>query len=849
MSDVQVDEVEPKELDVEVDAGDGDDDGGDVEWAADELIPFGKYVLLDRLSSGATAAVYRAHARGEAGFERVLAIKRILPHMAGDPEFVKTFVREAKTTARLTHANICSTYELGKVGESIYMAVEYVAGKDLGRIQRQLRRNDQSMSPVLAAWVAARLCDALDYAHNLKNMAGERIGIVHRDLSPTNIVISYEGQVKLIDFGLAKAVGRSQQTNVDALKKKLSYMSPEMIKGKPPDARSDLFGVGISLYEMLTGRRLFAGKDDIATLTAVGKASVPPPSALMDDAPEDLELILMRALERDPEDRWQSAAEMGDALNHFLHKHAPTYGINALSDWMHELFRDEIEKEQLTIRGLLDAAKDQALIRKRRAFFSSPDGAAARARAEVVRKLSTRPPETSLAAAAAVPKAGKVPAEAVAAAATPAGTDPLREDAAGGFEDQPTAFYGAETAQAPAQPAVALASREAAAAEGFVDEATQFLLDGDLESMVVEGQPEPEDYGFEEEPTEIFFNKEDGMGLAEMLEEIHDVQPERANLNRPIVSPELLAPTPSPVPPAPLAGGPLSAPPPGPMGRASMPPSMPPAMPPAAIPPAAGALPVPLTRPLPTAASASVAPSASSRSWPIWLAAALLLLTIVGLVTRTQVGVALGVRAAPVGTIDIRTVPVTDANVELDGVYRGAAPLRIGGVQPGLRRVGIKAKGYEPVERELEIKAGSTAMLEIALTAKSSEGPAAGVEPTSETDTADEGKPGDSDGAEEAGDDDSKRSRSSRRRSRRKSRSGAAAAADATSGEGTLVVNSVPWAHVYIDGRDTGRKTPLMGYRLPVGSHEIKLQTEGGQTHVQQVQVEADQTVRVTRRF
>ena len=154
MSDVQVDEVEPKELDVEVDAGDGDDDGGDVEWAADELIPFGKYVLLDRLSSGATAAVYRAHARGEAGFERVLAIKRILPHMAGDPEFVKTFVREAKTTARLTHANICSTYELGKVGESIYMAVEYVAGKDLGRIQRQLRRNDQSMSPVLAAWVA-----------------------------------------------------------------------------------------------------------------------------------------------------------------------------------------------------------------------------------------------------------------------------------------------------------------------------------------------------------------------------------------------------------------------------------------------------------------------------------------------------------------------------------------------------------------------------------------------------------------------------------------------------------------------------------------------------------------------
>ena len=202
---------------------------GESEWSPDELIPFGKYILLDRINSGATAAVYRANVRGEAGFERLVAIKRILPHMAGDRDFVDTFVREAKTVAGLTHAGICPIYELGKVGESLYMAIEYIQGKDLGHITRRLAKRGRTMPPVIAAWIAARLCDSLDYAHNLKNASGNRTGIFHRDLSPSNILVSYEGQVKLIDFGLAKAVGRAQSTNVDALKRKLGYMSPEMV--------------------------------------------------------------------------------------------------------------------------------------------------------------------------------------------------------------------------------------------------------------------------------------------------------------------------------------------------------------------------------------------------------------------------------------------------------------------------------------------------------------------------------------------------------------------------------------------------------------------------------------------
>ncbi|MDD9937729.1 MAG: serine/threonine-protein kinase, partial [Myxococcales bacterium] len=530
------------------------------DWSADELIPFGKYMLLDRLSSGATASVYRANVRGEAGFERVVAIKRILPHMAGDPAFVKTFVTEAKTTARLTHANICPIYELGKVGESLYMAVEYVAGKDLGRIRRALEKKGQIMPAVTAAWIAARLCDALDYAHNLKNMAGERIGIVHRDLSPTNIVLSYEGQVKLIDFGLAKAVGKSQQTNVDALKKKLSYMSPEMVKGRAPDARSDIFGVGICLYEMLTGRKLFAGENDIDTLKQVGLATVPPPSAVMDDAPEDLELILMRALEREPDDRWQDAAEMGEALNGFLQKTAPTFGINQLSAWMYELFGDEIEGEQSSFRHLINASNDPEVVKARRAFFSSPDGAAARARAEVERRLSSGPPRDVVVGQPVQLKPAPVPAD----------IKPIADELEPAeFEDEPTEFYegedGGEFEDEPTQ----FMGDGPSDDEPFADEPTQALDEADVELLGhgVVAQP----FDFEEEPTEIFFNKEDGIGVPNLLEEIGDVQEAPAPLNRPIVAPELQVPAPavSSAPPAP------SAPPP----QASIPAPPPPSVP------------------------------------------------------------------------------------------------------------------------------------------------------------------------------------------------------------------------------------------------------------------------------
>lgn len=376
-------------------------------WSVDELIPFGKYILLNKISAGATAAVYRAKIRGEAGFERLVTIKRILPQMAGDSEFVETFVREAKVCARLTHSNICPIYELGKVGESLYMASEWVEGKDLRAILQRLQATGRVMPPLAAAWIASRLCDALDYAHSLKDAKGERLNLLHQDLSPANVMVSYDGAVKLLDFGLARAAGRAQQTNVDALKQKLGYMSPELVLGTSIDRRSDLFGVGVCLYEMVTGRRLFAGNDDIATLKLLRNATVQPPSALRDDCPDELEIIIMRALARDPEQRWPSAGEMAHALTAFVVQTDPSFGTRSLTELMHSLFESDRQTEQARLNTLLKASQDANLMEQRRRFFHSPLGAAAIARAEATRKhASTRPPPPSPAAFASAQGAG-----------------------------------------------------------------------------------------------------------------------------------------------------------------------------------------------------------------------------------------------------------------------------------------------------------------------------------------------------------------------------------------------------------------------------------------------------------
>ncbi|HYU16097.1 MAG TPA: serine/threonine-protein kinase, partial [Candidatus Acidoferrum sp.] len=309
-------------------------------------VPFGKYLLLDRVSVGGMAEVFRAKSYGVEGFEKVIAIKRILPAMGEDKDFIKMFIDEAKIAGQLSHANICHIFELGKIGGSHFIAMEYIWGKDLLQIQNRLRKVGQVMPVGMACYVIAKVCEGLDYAHRKKDAMGRPLEIIHRDCSPQNVLVSYEGEVKLIDFGIARAASRSSRTNAGVLKGKFGYMSPEQVRGLPLDHRSDLFAVGTCFYESLTGERLFLGESDFSTLEKVRNADIRPPSQLNRSIPPEVEAIVMRALARDPKARFESGAEMHAALQSYLTRQAVPSTNKSLADWLRHAFKDDLEREK-----------------------------------------------------------------------------------------------------------------------------------------------------------------------------------------------------------------------------------------------------------------------------------------------------------------------------------------------------------------------------------------------------------------------------------------------------------------------------------------------------------------------
>ena len=249
---------------------------------------FGKYLLLDRISMGGMAEVFKAKSFGVEGFEKIIAIKRILPSMVEDGDFVAMFIDEAKIAGQLSHANICQIFELGKIGDAHFIAMEYIWGKDLLQISNRFRKLKQPMPIPLCCYVAAKVCEGLDYAHRKRDGQGRPLAIIHRDVSPQNVLVSYEGEVKLIDFGIAKAAVRSSRTQHGILKGKFGYMSPEQVRGLPLDRRSDLFAIGTLLWECLCGERLFAGDSDFATLEQVRNATVTAPSLKNRTVPPEL---------------------------------------------------------------------------------------------------------------------------------------------------------------------------------------------------------------------------------------------------------------------------------------------------------------------------------------------------------------------------------------------------------------------------------------------------------------------------------------------------------------------------------------------------------------------------------
>jgi eukaryotic-like serine/threonine-protein kinase len=312
-------------------------------------VPFGKYYLLERINVGGMAEVFKAKTFGVEGFERLLAVKRILPNIAEDEEFITMFIDEAKIAVQLQHANIAQIFDLGKVDGSFFIALEYVNGRDLRSIFDRMRSRGEALPIAMACWIMMQVCEGLDYAHNKRDGQGRELHLIHRDISPQNVLIGYDGEVKLIDFGIAKAAGKASTTQAGILKGKFGYMSPEQVRGLPIDKRSDIFAVGIVLYELLTGERLFVGETDFSTLEKVRNVEIVPPSSYNKKIPAELERLMLKALARDPEDRYSNAIDLHDDLQSFLYSIGEFYSRKDLAGWMKKTFAAEIEEDSAKI--------------------------------------------------------------------------------------------------------------------------------------------------------------------------------------------------------------------------------------------------------------------------------------------------------------------------------------------------------------------------------------------------------------------------------------------------------------------------------------------------------------------
>jgi serine/threonine protein kinase len=304
---------------------------------------YGPYELLERVAVGGMAEVFKAKRTGVEGFEKIVAVKRILHHLSDNQEFVDMFVDEAKIVAGLTHPNIVQIFDLGRLESSYYIAMEYVHGRDLRTILRRAKDRGLKMPLDLALRVASLVAAALEYAHRKKDDRGRPMEIVHRDVSPQNILISFEGEVKLTDFGIAKAASKASTTDRGALRGKLLYMSPEQAWGRAMDRRSDLFSLGLVLYETITDQKPFLGTSagsEVSILEAVRQCRIVPPREVSPRIPEELDRLVMKALARDPEDRFQDAAEMARGLERVL-RDRPSPTAHEMTRFLEILFDRE----------------------------------------------------------------------------------------------------------------------------------------------------------------------------------------------------------------------------------------------------------------------------------------------------------------------------------------------------------------------------------------------------------------------------------------------------------------------------------------------------------------------------
>ncbi len=280
-----------------------------------------RYHLLEKLEAGGMAEVFLGEATSVQGFKKRVAIKRVLPHLASHTNFIGMFLDEARLGARLTHANIVSVFDIGKSDNSFFIVMEFVDGTNLKKIMETLRLKEEVFPLKDVIYIAMETCRGLSYAHELVDDDGHPVELVHRDVSPPNILISKRGEVKVTDFGLAKARTQLERTDPGVVKGKFSYLSPEVATGQNIDQRADIFALGVCLWEMLAGRRLFLGDTDYETVQAVSNADVPSLIGVHPEVDPQFESLILKSLAKDPDDRFPSAREFGDALASYLFHH------------------------------------------------------------------------------------------------------------------------------------------------------------------------------------------------------------------------------------------------------------------------------------------------------------------------------------------------------------------------------------------------------------------------------------------------------------------------------------------------------------------------------------------------
>lgn len=318
-----------------------------------------KYRLTEKIGSGGMAEVFRAIGEGPAAFERPFVVKRIHPRLSGAPEFVRMFVDEAKISARLIHPNIVQVFEFAFHEGSYYLVMEPVDGIDMAwLLKRRMAMPSEQLSPAFVAEVGRQVCRGLEFAHTLTGADGKPLDIVHRDVTPPNIMVAWNGTVKILDFGLARAAEavRLYQSDAGMVRGKISYLAPELLQGTKADARADLFSLGVVLHELLSGQRLFHGDTDLDTLKQVQSMPIPRPSSHNPGVKPALDAVVMRALERDPARRYQSAAEMGDELEALVLR--KNYSSRALARKARELADAEAPAQRARPTPLAGAAPE-----------------------------------------------------------------------------------------------------------------------------------------------------------------------------------------------------------------------------------------------------------------------------------------------------------------------------------------------------------------------------------------------------------------------------------------------------------------------------------------------------------